>query len=127
MERINSAGNQMNIDWRKCLLQSRCQLNLINLNSEHFDNLLGVYVIWSGNDVKRIISVGQGAIRDRLIDMQINKKVRGYGPGLFVTWAEVPKASLEGVEAFLCKKLNPLVHQNITCLDFINVNLPSTI
>jgi len=114
----------MNIDWRKCLLQSRCDLNSINLNSEHFDNLLGVYVIWSGNDVKRIISVGQGAIRDRLIDMQINKKVRRYGPDLFVTWAAVPKASLEGVEAFLCKELNPLVHQNITSLDFINVNLP---
>ena len=114
----------MNIDWCKCILQSRCRLKLINLNNEYFDDLIGVYVIWSGNDEKNIVSIGKGKIRDRLIEMQINKKVQSYGPDLFVTWAAVPSESLKGVEAFLYDELNPIVHQNITYSNSINVNLP---
>ena len=106
------------------MLQSRCRLKIINLNNEHFDNLTGVYVIWSGNNKSNVVSVGQGAIRDKLIEMQMDKKVREYGPDLYVTWAAVPTASLEGVEAFLSSELNPLVHHNITCSDTISVNLP---
>jgi hypothetical protein len=114
----------MNIDWCKCILQSRCRLNSINLNNEHFDNLIGVYVIWGGNDKSNIVSVGQGIIRDELVEMKIDKIVQGYGPDLFVTWAAVPKVSLEGVEAFLCNKLNPVIHHTVARLDPINVNLP---
>ena len=114
----------MNIDWCKCILGSRCRLKLINLNNEYFDDLIGVYVIWSGNHEKNIVSVGQGKIRDKLIEMQIDKKVQSYGPDLFVTWAVVPTGSLEGVEAFLYYELNPIVHHNITYSNFINVNLP---
>ena len=114
----------MNILWCKCMFQSRCRLKIINLNNEHFDGLIGVYIIWYGNDTSNVVSVGQGIIRDKLIEMQIDKKVQEYGPDLFVTWAAVPRASLEGVEAFLYSELNPLVHHNITSLDLIRVNLP---
>jgi len=114
----------MKVDWCKCILQSRCRLKLINLNNEYFDDLIGVYVIWSGNDEKNIVSIGKGKIRDKLIEMQINQKVQSYGPDLFVTWAAVPKVSLQGVEAFLYNELNPIVHSNITSSNFINVNLP---
>jgi hypothetical protein len=106
------------------MLQSRCRLKIINLNNEHFDGLIGVYIVWHGNDRSNVVSVGQGIIRDRLIEMQIDKKVQEYGPDLFVTWAAIPRVSLEGVEAFLCSELNPLVHHNITCLDLITVNFP---
>ena len=81
-------------------------------------------MIWTENDRKRIVSVGKGKIRDKLIEMQIDKKVQSYGPDLYVTWAAVPKMSLDGVEAFLCERLNPIVHQSISCKDFIKVNLP---
>lgn len=114
----------MSILWCKCILQSRCRLKTINLNNEHFDSLIGVYIIWYGNDKHNVVSVGQGIIRDKLIEMQIDKKVQKYGPDLFVTWAAVPRVSLEGVEAFLYRELNPLVHHHITCLDLIRVNLP---
>jgi len=114
----------MKIDWCKCVLQSSCRLNLLNLNNEHFDNLTGVYVIWSGDDIRNVVSVGQGIIRDELINMKIDKKVLGYGPDLFVTWAAVPKNSMEGVEAFLYNKLNPMVQHSIMNNDLINVNLP---
>ncbi len=118
------SGDQMIIDWCKCILQSRCRLNLINLDNEYFDNLIGVYVIWSGNDISNIISVGQGIIRDKIVEMRIDKTVRESGPDLFVTWAEVPNVSLEGVEAFLCNELNPKVQNTIKSIELINVNLP---
>lgn len=114
----------MIIDWCQCILKSRCRLKIINLNNEYFDDLIGVYVIWSGNDEKNIVSVGQGKIREKLIEMQIDQQVQSYGPDLFVTWAAVPKASLEGVEAFLCDELNPTIHRNITNNNFVTVNLP---
>jgi hypothetical protein len=46
---------------------------LLNLNNEHFDNLTGVYVIWSGDDIRNVVSVVRGW--DELIDMKIDKKV----------------------------------------------------
>ena len=70
-------------------------------------------MIWSGDDIRNVVSVGQGIIRDELIDMKIDKKVLGYGPDLFVTWAAVPRNSMEGVEAFLYNKLNPMVQHSI--------------
>ena len=114
----------MNVFWCKCMLQSRCRLKIINLNNEHFDSLIGVYVIWYGDDRSNVVSVGQGTIRDKLIEMQMDKKVQEYEPDLFVTWAAVPRASLEGVEAFLSSELNPLVHHNITFSEPVSVNLP---
>lgn len=114
----------MNIIWCKCMLQSMCRLNLINLNSEYFDSLTGVYIIWNGNNISSTVSVGQGNLRDELVERKIDKKVLIYGPDLFVTWAVVPEKSLEGVEAFLYNQLKPIVHNNITCKDLIHVNLP---
>lgn len=114
----------MKINWCKCILQSNCRLNLLKLNNEHFDNLTGVYVIWSGYDMINVVYVGKGIIRDELINKKIDKKILVFGPDLFVTWAAVPRVSLDGVEAFLSNELNPMVHQDITCSKFINVNLP---
>ncbi|MGD8305655.1 MAG: hypothetical protein PVF17_03295 [Ignavibacteria bacterium] len=114
----------MNVFWCKCILQSRCRLKIIDLNNEHFDSLIGVFIIWYGDDMSNVVSVGHGTIRDKLIEMQLDKRVLEYGPDLFVTWAAVPRASQEGVEAFLSSKLNPLVHNNISYPEVITVNLP---
>ena len=114
----------MRIDWCKCVLRSRCRLNLINLNNQYFDNLTGVYVIWRGNDTSNVVSVGRGNLRDELVEKKIDKKVLIHGPDLFVTWAVVPRLSLKGVEAFLCNKLNPKISHSASNIDLIDVNLP---
>lgn len=114
----------MKVLWIKCILQSRCRLALINLKNEHFNNLTGVYVIWCGNNVNKIIRVGQGVIRDELMKMKTDETLNRYGPDLFVTWADVPPESLNGVEAFLCSRLKPAVNRNLEFHDFISVNLP---
>ena len=114
----------MKIEWCKSEIRTGYRLNLINLCSEYFDSLIGVYVIWYGGNTSNVVVVGQGTIRDKLIDMQIDKKVQEYGPNLFVTWAVVPRASLKGIEAFLSSELTPLVQSNITRSEQISVNLP---
>ena len=114
----------MRIDWCKCVLRSRCRLNLINLNNQYFDNLTGVYVIWRGNDTSNVVSVGQGNLRDELVEKQIDKKVLEHGPDLFVNCAAVPMLSLKGVEAFLCNKLSPQIPHSESDIELINVNLP---
>ena len=114
----------MKIEWLKCLMQSRCRLDLINLDNEHFDSLIGVYLIWQGDDKKHVIKVGKGFIRERIAMMQRDKKVYECGPDLFVTWAKVPSDFLNGVEAYLSKELNPVIHENIVSPEVIMVNLP---
>lgn len=121
---IKRKDKKINIEWIKCILKSRCRLNLINLDNEHFDNLIGVYLIWQGSDKHNVIEIGKGFIRERLAVLQRDKDMRKYAPDLFVTWAAVPTASLDGVEAFLYNELNPKVQHTITCQDLINVNLP---
>jgi hypothetical protein len=116
--------NEMNVLWIKCILQSRCRLSLINLNNEHFDNLTGVYVIWCRDGLNNTVKVGKGIIRDELFKIKNDKSLLQYGPDLFATWAEIPRDSLEGVEAFLCGKLHPAVSNGIKCLDLVDVNLP---
>lgn len=114
----------MHIGWCKCILQSDCRLNLINLSHHHFDNLIGVYVIWCGKNKTRIIYVGKGNIRGKLIEMKSDKKVQKYGPDLFVTWAAVPFELLDGVESFLCTELNPEIYNTSNPVSLISVNLP---
>lgn len=115
----------MHIGWCKCILQSTCRLNLINLSHHHFDKLIGVYIIWLVNNNTRIICVGKGNIRDKLIEMKSDKKVQEYGTDLFVTWAAVPIDLLDGVESFLCTELNPEIYSTFKPFNLINVNLPS--
>jgi len=35
-------------------------------------------VIWSGNDMNNVVSVGQGNLRDELVERKIDKKVLEY-------------------------------------------------
>ena len=114
----------LRVEWRKCMLRSRCRLNLINLTNEYFNDLVGIYIIWSESDIKKTIYIGRGIIRNGLNEMKSDSEVQRYGSDLFVTWAEIPTVSLDGVEAFLYKELNPMIKDNILCLDLINVNLP---
>jgi hypothetical protein len=114
----------MKVEWIKCIMQSRCRLNLINLNNEHFDNLTGVYLIWQGNDKQNVIKVGKGFIRERLEVMKSDIEVQKFAPDLFVTWAAVPSTSLDGVEAFLNNELHPQLLNTLPEISLIKVNLP---
>jgi hypothetical protein len=105
-------------------MQSRCRLNILNLNNAHFDNLTGVFLIWKGEDKHDIIKVGKGLIREKLTAMKTDSEVQEYGSELFVTWAEIIPGNLNGVEAYLCKELHPRIQENLNGSEVIMVNLP---
>lgn len=115
---------KMNIIWRRCVLSSKCRLNKLNLSNQYFDNLVGVYVIWRTNNENKTICVGSGIIRDKLNEMKLNAEVQNFGSDLFVTWADVPTVSLDGVLTFLYEQLKPVVNFVNPGLEPITVNLP---
>lgn len=116
----------MHVDWIKCRGGSWCRLNTLNLNSGHFDNLEGVYLIWYGGTNPRAVYVGQGNIRERLSAHRQNEIIQEYKNfgTLLVTWAEVPADLCDGVEVFLVNAYNPLVGERFPDAYPITVNLP---
>ena len=82
---------------------------------ETFSNLsqvktTGVYVIWHGGQTPRTVRVGQGDIADRLQAHRSDQQILAYRSyGLYVTWAAVSAADLNGVERYLADQLSPLV------------------
>jgi hypothetical protein len=70
----------------------------------------GVYIIWHGGAVPRVVRVGQGDIRARVGAHRNDQVITRYSVhGLFVTWATVPAAQMDGVERYLANMWNPLV------------------
>ena len=115
----------MNVNWNKCQDNTWCELNNVNLSHNHFDNMIGVYIIWHGGNNPRTVRVGQGFIKDRLEAHRSDSEVQAYVHlGLYVTWAHVQANYLDGVEVFLAESLNPLVGQRFPDARPIPVNLP---
>jgi hypothetical protein len=85
----------------------------------------GVYVIWHGGQTPRTVRVGQGDIAVRIQAHRGDQQILAYRSyGLYVTWAAVPAAGLDGVERFLADQLNPLVGDRHPDVKPIPVNLP---
>ena len=97
-----------------------CRLNDLDLSSEIFAGLKGVYIIWSGQETIRL---GSGLISDRLKAHRDDPKINKY-PNLLVTWAKVNGTQMEGVEKFLSDKLSPIVGERFPDRTPIPVNLP---
>ena len=115
----------MTIDWVKNQNGNSYKLDELNLSSNHFDYMTGVYAICHGGYTPRTVRVGQGFIRDRLQAHRQDQAVQYYAHlGLYVAWASVPTDSLNGVEAFLAQELNPLLGERFPNVFPIAVNLP---
>ncbi|HEY7385760.1 MAG TPA: hypothetical protein VH743_19035, partial [Beijerinckiaceae bacterium] len=99
------------------------RLHLVNLTDVR---TVGVYVIWHGGSPPNVVRVGQGAICDRVGCHKTDDKILAYaGLGtLYVTWAAVPAAQLDGVERFLADRLSPRVGDRFPQVPAIPVNLP---
>ena len=115
----------MRLHWMKCQGDVWCKLNRVNLDHSHFDHMEGVYVIWHGGKVPKVVYVGQGNIRERLSHHRQNPEVQQYSNSdLFVTWASVQTEDRDGVETNLAGKWTPLagdVHPNVNPVE---VNSP---
>jgi hypothetical protein len=85
----------------------------------------GVYVIWHSGSNPRTVRVGQGFIKDRIEEHRRNPQIQAYQYlTLYVTWASIPANSLDGVEAYLAKTLNPIIGEQFPDVTPIPINLP---
>ena len=115
----------MTLEWIKCDGGNWCPFERVNLSHPHFTNLEGVYVIWHSGAVPATVYVGQGDVAARLLDHRRNNKILVYSRlGLFVTWAKVDRARLDGVERFLIDSLNPIESHRGPSAPPIAVNYP---
>lgn len=86
----------------------------------------GVYVIWHGGTAPWTVRVGQGDIAARLGAHGNDAEIIAHATkgGLWVTWAAVQAASLDGVKRYLADQLQPLVGDRHPAVVPIPVNLP---
>ena len=116
----------MTLDWIKCQGNNWCSLNNLNLDSVNM-HAEGVYIIWYWGSSRKVtpVYVGQGNIRERLTAHRNDPRIQNYAQQtLYVTWAHVSKAEIDGVEAYLGETLNPTIGKVYPQAIPISVNLP---
>ena len=90
----------------------------------------GVYVVRRApyyDNPMRDLYVGQGAVRERLLERQSDPDMReeeDYYGRLWVTWANVASSQRAGVERFLADNLDPAYGERHPDVPPIPVNLP---
>ena len=115
----------MYLNWTKCRGEVWCKLNNVNLDHAHFNYCHGVYLIWHGGRNPAVVYVGQGDIKARIQDHRSDQEIQRFEPhGLYVTWADVPDSSRDGVESFLAKRWTPKVGTDHPSAVPIEVNSP---
>lgn len=101
----------MLVTWIRCGPNKvYCPFESVNLENV---SAYGVYVIWyngRNGEPGRVVRLGQGDIKSRLIAHRSDKDVLAYkAKGLYVTWAAVPKNQVNSVERYLANQWPPLV------------------
>jgi hypothetical protein len=86
----------------------------------------GVYIIWHDGETGRVVRVGQGDIRARLLAHRSDTAITSHRRKgtLRVTWASVPAAQMDGVETHLADQWSPLVRGASPDCEPIAVNCP---
>jgi len=115
------------LEWMKCFGDNWCSLFDLKLDNNHFDGLEGVYIIWYWQDgrIPLTVSVGQGSIRDRLLQHREEPQMLALRyRNLLVTWASVPDFQHDGVERYLGETLDPIMRKRLLSIKPTRVNLP---
>jgi hypothetical protein len=86
----------------------------------------GVYVIWHGGIFPRIVRIGRGDIKTRLLAERDDAEVvrHGWYATLYVTWAILPASYQKGVERYLVNRWPPRVADTVPDVHPIAVNAP---
>ena len=115
----------MNVNWIKCEGQQWCNFKNLNLDHSHFDNLVGVYIIWHGSPNAAVVRIGEGNIRERLKAHRQDPEILRYeNLGLYTTWTEVSSNYRRGIERYLAEKWKPKVGTKFPEVPAIEVNSP---
>ncbi|MBI2063984.1 MAG: hypothetical protein HYT65_03280 [Candidatus Yanofskybacteria bacterium] len=102
--------------------------NLMTLDvaGQHFDDMVGIYVIWHGGSYPWTVRVGQGVVRDRLGKHRIDPDILKYKDlGLNVSWVKVgSQDERDNIEAYLANVLDPKVGKRFPDKSGKPVNAP---
>ncbi|NOR44459.1 MAG: hypothetical protein GQ534_02645 [Candidatus Delongbacteria bacterium] len=117
---------KLSVSWIKCKSGKWYGFETVDLNSDHFKNLKGVYIIWVDNKDKTVVRLGQGDIAVRLKDHRNTSEITDFNKEgkLLTTWTNIEDENLGGVEAFLADKLEPKIGERFPDEEPIEVNLP---
>lgn len=114
----------MILDWVKCG-RDWCSFRGVDLSNSHFDNLVGVYVIWYAGADAATVYVGQGDIAERIRAHRIDSRFDAYSRRiLHASWAQVGPTYRDGIERYLIDQLRPLISQVGPVAAPIGVNYP---
>lgn len=114
--------SKLRLTWGKCGDDGHwCDFLRLDLETDYFNDLKGVYVIW--NDEDKVVRVGSGIIKDRIAAHRKDTEITAY-ENLKVTWAKVNATQMEGVEKYLADELDPNVGERFPDRTPISVNLP---
>ena len=116
---------QFELEWARCGTDW-CELLSVPLENGAA-GVMGVYVIWYGEQVPRTVRVGSGDVRDRLSKHRRDMEIIQYRQegNLFVTWSAVFDEGLRlGIERYLADSLRPLTGEANYYVEAITVNLP---
>ena len=112
----------LNVTWGKCGDDNHwCNFHNLDLNGNTFNNLQGVYIIWSSGG--NVVRVGSGVIKDRIADHRNDAQITAH-QNLLVTWAGVNANQMQGVEKYLADTYNPVVGERFPNRVAISVNHP---
>jgi len=114
-------------EWMKCLGDRWCNLFDVMLESNHFNELDGVFIIWYWNKkyLPCVVRVGQGNIRERLLQERQRPAILALKDyDLLVTWASVGKFQSDGIERYLGETLDPIIKRLLPEASPIRVILP---
>ena len=87
----------------------------------------GIYIIWYRGSPGRVVRLGQGDVSNRLGAHRADPAITNFGKTngqLYVTWAEIPALSRDGVERYLANLYPPLVGDAFPDVVPIAVNAP---
>ena len=113
------------LEWFKCFGDNWCSLLEIDLESRHFDDLVGIYIIWYEEGKPTVLKISQGAIRECLTVDRQDYVITAYSRyGLKVTWAQVAEDERDGIERYLGETLKPVIGNRLPDVQSIEVNLP---
>jgi len=115
----------LKVDWVRS--QEALWHNFLNINLRdlYYERTEGVYIIWHGGHEPTVVTIGHGAIWDRLIAHRLDPHILHYQRhGLFVTWTQLPPDHRDGVVKYLSQVLTPRNECSVPECEQIGVNLP---
>lgn len=115
----------LQVYWARCTKRQRRVWCLLKEVDTENVNTSGVYVIWHGGHVPRVIYVGQGDIAGRINHHRSSTRILQYETKglLMVTWATIPESERRGAAKYLIEQMEPLRGEDDDT-EPVPVNLP---